>query len=104
MGLGRDGREGQFGEGLGDAHDGLKLPHCDGDRGPRVGLQLGGVDLLADRDEVRGELLCGGFAEAGGAASGRKQWVSKLNCKYVSCMGMQRGQSSEGSVCTYDLQ
>jgi hypothetical protein len=65
--LGRDGREGQFGEGLGDAHDGFQLAHGDGDGGARVGFELGCVDLFADGDEVGGEFFGGCVGEARGA-------------------------------------
>jgi len=67
--LQRDGREGEFGEGFGDADDGFELADGDGDGGAGGGGEFGGVDLAADGDEVGGEFFAGFGGEAGGAAS-----------------------------------
>ncbi len=64
-----DGREGDFGKGLGDADDGFELADGDGDGGAGVGGDFGAVDLAADGDEVGGEFFGGFGGEAGGAAS-----------------------------------
>ncbi len=69
MRLERDGREGEFGEGFGDADDGFELADGDGDGGAGGGGEFGGVDLAADGDEVGGEFFAGFGGEAGGAAS-----------------------------------
>lgn len=53
-----NGRQAQLRQGLGDTDDGFQLTHRDGDRRPRVGVELCAVDLLADGDEMRRELLC----------------------------------------------
>ena len=65
-----DGGKGKLGERLGDAHNGFELTDGDGNRGARVSFEFGGVHLLADGDEVRGELLGGFGGETGGAAAG----------------------------------
>lgn len=46
--------EGDFGKGFGDTDDSFELTDCNGDRGAGIGFEFSGVDLLADRDEVRG--------------------------------------------------
>ena len=69
MGFERDGGEGEFGEGFGDADDGFELADGDGDAGAGVGANFGGVDLAADGDKVGRELFAGFGGEAGGAAS-----------------------------------
>ena len=69
MGFERDGAEGEFGEGFGDADYGFELADGDGDGGAGGGGEFGGVDLPPDGDEVRGELFAGFGGEAGGAAS-----------------------------------
>lgn len=61
VGLGGDGGQADLGERFGDADDGFELADGDGDGGARVGLEFGGVHLLADGDEVGGEFL-GGFS------------------------------------------
>lgn len=71
MGFGRDGGEGEFGEGFGDADDGFELADCDGDAGAGVGGDFGGVHLAADGDEVGRELFAGFGGEARRAASGK---------------------------------
>ena len=65
-----DGREGEFGEGFGDADDGFELADGDGDAGAGVCGNFRRVDLPADGDEVGRELFAGFGREAGRAASG----------------------------------
>ena len=69
MGLERDGAEGEFGEGFGDADYGFELADGDGDGGASRGGDFGGVDLSPDGDEVGGELFAGFGGEAGGTAT-----------------------------------
>lgn len=64
-----DWGEREFGEGLGDTNYGFELTDGDGDGGARVGFEFGGVDLLSDGDEMRGELFGGFGGEAGGTTS-----------------------------------
>lgn len=52
MCFGRDGREGEFGERLGDADDGFELADRDGDRAACVGGGFRRCDAAPDRDEV----------------------------------------------------
>ena len=59
MVFGRDGREGEFGEGFSDAGDGFELADRDGDARARVGADFGRVHLPADGDELGRELLAG---------------------------------------------
>jgi hypothetical protein len=66
VGLGGHRGQGELGERLGDSHNGLELTHGDGDGRARVGLNLRGMYLSANGDEVRGELLGGCFAETWG--------------------------------------
>ena len=66
----RDGGEGEFGEGFGDADYGFQLADCDGDGGAGGRGDFGGVHLSADGDEVGRELFAGFGGEAGAAASG----------------------------------
>lgn len=91
MGLGGDGREGEFGEGFGDADDGFELADSDGDGGAGVGGEFGAVNLAADGDEVGGEFFGGFGGEAGGAAS-----VSGL--EILCCFAYEVGKRA------YDLQ
>ena len=70
MGFRGDGRQGEFGEGFGDADDGFELADCDGDAGAGVGGYLGGVHLPADGNEVGREFFAGFGGEAGRATSG----------------------------------
>jgi len=58
------GRQGKFGQRLGDADDGFELADGDWNAGADVGVALGLCDAIADRDKVRRELLgsCGGEA------------------------------------------
>ena len=69
MGFGGDDREGELGEGFGDADDGFELADGDGDGGADIGAELGRVDLSPDGDEVGGELFSGFGGETRGAAS-----------------------------------
>lgn len=50
--LGGNGRQRQFGQGLGDADNGFELTDGDGDGRTRVGLDFGGVNLATDGDKV----------------------------------------------------
>ena len=95
MGAGRDGGEGELGEGLGDADDGFELADRDGDAGARVGGQLGRVHLAPDGDEVGREFFAGFGGEAGRAAS--------------ACLLFQQGGGEKGKGdwmwgWAYDLQ
>lgn len=65
----RDGGEGEFREGLGNANDGFELADGDRDAGALVGGGLEFMDALADLDEVRGELFGGFGGEFGGASA-----------------------------------
>lgn len=64
-----DRGQSEFGEGFGDADDGLELAHSDGDGGADVGGFFGLRHAVADRDEMGGELFGGGGGEARGAPS-----------------------------------
>jgi len=67
--FGGDWGEGDFGEGFGDTDYGFELTDCDWDGGTGIGFEFGGVDLLADGDEVRGEFFGCFRGEAGCTAS-----------------------------------
>ena len=93
MRFGRNRGEGEFRERFRDADDGFELPDGDGDGGPRVGGELGAVDLAADGDEVGGQLLAGFGREAGRAASVCRR--RSVKCKKWSELFAE---------ATYDLQ
>jgi len=61
-----DRGEGDFGEGLGNADNGLKLTDGDGNGRALAGLLLLEAHIRADRDKVVAELLGGLWREAGG--------------------------------------
>ena len=59
MTLVSDRCESELGKRLCDTNDGFELANSDGNRRANVGCLLGLCDAVADRDEVRGELLGG---------------------------------------------
>lgn len=67
--IGGNGGEGDLGQGLGDAHDGLELTDRDGDRGALIGFLLLTTHLGTDRDKVVAQLFRCVWGEAGSAFS-----------------------------------